>query len=114
MKEQLYRVARNTLQQKLDEKKKSSGDDYALLMGDGVSFTGELYEVSSGQKVGDFAEEIELKGTVMVTAITYDKKATVNYLTDVFREGLLSGTDKEVGTDTESLRMSNLLSQSDS
>jgi hypothetical protein len=60
LKEQLHRVARNNLQKELDEKKQSTGDDYALFAGDGVSFTGELYGISSGQKYGDFAEEIEM------------------------------------------------------
>ena len=90
LKEQLYRVARNTLQKNLDDKKQSSGDDYALFSGDGVSFSGEVYEIISGQKYGDLAEEIEMKGSVMVTALIYDKKATINYLTDILHEGLLS------------------------
>lgn len=54
-------MARNNLQQNLDEKKQSSGDDYALFIGDGVSFSGETFNIVSGQKYGDFAEEIEIK-----------------------------------------------------
>lgn len=50
LKEQLYRVARNTLQKNLDDKKVASGDDYALFSGDAVSFSGETYEIISGQK----------------------------------------------------------------
>ncbi len=109
LKEQLHRVARNTLQKNLDDKKQASGDDYALFSGDGVSFTGELYEIISGQKYGDFAEEIEMRGTVMVTALTYDKRATINYLTDIFREGLLSGTDHEVAIHDDTLRISSVI-----
>lgn len=111
LKEQLYRVARNTLQKNLDEQKVASGDDYALLSGDGVSFTGELYEINSWQKYGDFAEEIEMRGTVVVKALIYDRKATISYLTDIFHEGLLSGTDHEVGIHPDTLRMSSVISR---
>lgn len=114
LKEQLHRVARNTLQQKLDENKKSSWDDYVLFSGNAVAFEGDIFEIISWQKVGDLAEEIEIKGTVNVRAITYDKKSTVSYLTDIFHEWLLSGTDREIGIDPESLRVSNQISRTDS
>ena len=62
LKEQLHRVARNALQKKLDDEKNLSGTDFDLFSGDAVSFTGEVFTIVSGQKPGDFAEEIELKG----------------------------------------------------
>lgn len=111
LREQLHRVARNNLQKNLDEKKQSSGDDYALFIGDGVSFSGETYNIVSGQKYGDFAEEIELKGDVMVTAVTYDKKATIAYLTDIFHEGLLGGTDQEIAIHSDTLRVGSIVSR---
>lgn len=112
LKEQLHRVARNTLQKNLDEKKISSGDDYALFSWDAVAFTGETYEIISWQKYGEFAEEIEMRGTVLVKALTYDRKATIDYLTSIFREGLLAGTDHEVAVHTDTLRVSSLISRS--
>ncbi len=112
LKEQLYRVARNSLQKNLDDKKQASGDDFVLFSGDGVSFSGETYEISSGQKKGDFAEEIEMKWTVNVTALAYDKKATVEYLTEIFHDGLLSGTDREIAIHTDTLRVSSVISRS--
>ncbi|MBC7498852.1 hypothetical protein H7170_04385 [Candidatus Gracilibacteria bacterium] len=112
LKEQLHRVARNTLQKNLDDKKVSSGDDYALFSGDAVAFTGETYEIISGQKYGEFAEEIEMRGTVLVKALTYDRKATIDYLTSIFREGLLAGTDHEVAVHADTLRVSSVISRS--
>lgn len=114
MKEQLHRVARNSLQETLNEKKQTSGDDYSLFSGEGVSFTGETYEITTGQKIWDLAEEIEMKWTVMVTALVYDKKATINYLKDVFHESILSWTDKEIDVQEDTLRVSNTLSRTDS
>lgn len=86
MREQLLRVARDELQVRLDENKKNIGEDYALLMGDGIAFTGETITIASAQKVGDIANEITLRGTVTVQAIVYDRKATIEYLTSIFRE----------------------------
>jgi phosphoribosylaminoimidazole carboxylase (NCAIR synthetase) len=49
----------------------------------------------------------------MVRAITYDRKATIAYLTDVFREGLLRGTDKELALHDDTLHMTNIVSRTD-
>ncbi len=111
--EQLLRIARDELQAKLDDNKKNSGEDYALLMGDGITFTGETLSIASGQKYGDIANEIVLRGTVTVRAIVYDHKATVDYLSAIFREGLLQGTDKEIAIHTDTLRMSNIVSRAE-
>ena len=105
-------MARNALQKKLDDEKNLSGSDFDLFSGDAVSFTGEVFTIVSGQKPGDFAEEIELKGSVMVTAIAYDKKATIDYLTEIFHDGLLSGTDREIAIHTDTLRVGSVLSRS--
>ncbi len=112
LKEQLHRVARNAIQKNLDDKKLASGDDYALFSGDAVAFTGETYEIVSGQKYGEFAEEIEMRGNVLVRALTYDRKATIDYLTNIFHEGLLSGTDHEVAVHVDTLRVSSVISRS--
>ncbi len=82
-------------------------------MGDGITFTGEILSIASGQKYGDIANEIVLRGTVTVRAIVYDHKATVDYLSAIFREGLLQGTDKEIAIHTDTLRMSNIVSRAE-
>ncbi|MFZ2256268.1 MAG: hypothetical protein WAW59_00045 [Patescibacteria group bacterium] len=55
-------------------------------MGEGIVFTGETITLVSGQKYGDIANDIMLRGTVTVQAIVYDRRATVEYLTAIFRE----------------------------
>jgi hypothetical protein len=111
LREQLLRVARDELQAKLDDNKKTSGEDYALLMGDGIVFTWETLSIASGQKYGDIANEVTLRWTVTVQAIVYDRKATIEYLSAIFREWLLQGTDKEIAIHTDTLRMSNIVSK---
>jgi hypothetical protein len=113
VREQLYNKARERIQQYLDENKKSSGEDYALLMGDGVTFDNEKVDISSWQKYGDIANEVSIKWTLSVSALVYDRKSTIAYLTEVFREGLLRWTDKELAIHTDTLRMTNIVSQAD-
>lgn len=111
--EQLSRIARDQLQAKLDDNKKTSGEDYALLMWDGIVFTGETLSIASGQKYGDIANEIVLRWSVTVQAIVYDRKTTLEYLTQIFRESLLQWTDKEIAIHTDTLRMSNVVSRAE-
>ena len=83
-----------------------------MFIWDGVSFTGETFGIISWQKYGDFAEEIEMQWTVTVTALAYDKKATVEYLTEIFHDWLLNGTDREVAIHPDTLRVSSVISRS--
>lgn len=43
----------------------------------------------------------------------YDRKATIAYLTSIFREKLLYGTDKELGIHDDALRLTNIVSRAD-
>jgi hypothetical protein len=113
LREQLSRAARSDLQARLDEEKKNGTDDYTLLSADTVTLTGETIVITSGQKYGDLANEITLRATSTVNALAYDRRATVAYLTDVFREWLLRGTDKELAIHPETLRVANLLSRAE-
>lgn len=53
-----------------------------------------------------------MRGSVTVNALAYDKKSTIAYLTDIFHDGLLSGTDREVAIHTDTLRISSIVSRS--
>ncbi len=111
MREQLGRMARTSLQDWLDKSNKDERENFSLLMGDAVSLTGELIEISSGQKIGDFGNEIELKGSLTINALVYDKAAVVDYLKLIFREKLLHGTDKELSIHEDTLRLTNVISR---
>ncbi len=113
IKEQLYRTARSTLQVRLDDENKKNGENYTLLMGDMVTYSGETIRIISGQKIGDLANEVELKGNVTVNALVYDKNAVVQYLTTIFREKLLYGTDKELWIHDDTLRMTNVIQRTE-
>ena len=75
---------------------------------------GEIsYEIASGHKVGDVTDEIELKARANVTATVFDRKATINFLTEKFRENLLRGTNKERAIHPDTLRVSNVISRTE-
>jgi hypothetical protein len=109
LREQLGRIARTSLQDWLDSENTSKGEDFAILSGDSISLTGETMVIASGQKVGEPAEEIEIQGSITATALIYDKKAVVDHLKSVFYDKLLSGTDKELNIQEDSLRLANII-----
>ena len=67
--------------------------------------------IVSGQKIGDLAKEIEIKGSLTVRALVYDKGAVINYLKQIFRDKLLRGTDKELAIHEDTLRLTNVISR---
>lgn len=111
LREHLERAARNQVQFWLDEENKNKSQDYSLLMAESISLTGETIAISSWQKIGDAANEIELKWTVMVSALIYDRKSVIQYLTEIFRDKLLLGTDKELAIHEDTLRLTNVISR---
>lgn len=113
MKEKIEKDARDALTAKLAADKASTGEDFAMLVVDTVSFSGTTFEIASGQKIGDVAEEVEMKAKTTIHATAMDKKATVEYLTQIFRENLLRGTNKELAIHEDTLRVSNVVSRSE-
>ena len=83
------------------------------MLADMVTLTGANYSITSGQKIGDTADEIEMQASATVTAVVFDRKATIDALTQVFREGLLRGTDKELAIHDDTLRVSNVVNTSE-
>lgn len=113
LREQLKRSARTSLEEWLRSENENNSEDYALLMGEALVLTGENIVIASWEKIGDPAEEIELKGSINAYALIYDRKAVINYLATIFREKLLLGTDKELAIHEDSLRLTNTITRDD-
>ena len=111
LKEQLKRIARTQFQSWLDNENRNNAEDYSLLMGEAITLSGEVLQIASGQKIGDPASEVELKWTITAYALIYDRKAVIEYLTGIFREKLLLGTDKELAIHEDTLRLTNVISR---
>ena len=111
--EKLATTARAKLQSWIDESNTKSGNDYAMMIGSTVSLAGEVINIDGNKKVGDLTNDVDLKWTINITALLYDRKSTIAYLTAIFREKLLYGTDKELGIHDDTLRLTNIVSRSD-
>lgn len=84
-----------------------------MLFSDGISFADTRFEIISGHKYGDFADEIEMKVTTNITALIIDRGATIEYLTREFRGKLLDGSEKELAIHNETLRIEHVVFQSE-
>ncbi|MBS9783933.1 hypothetical protein KGV55_01135 [Candidatus Gracilibacteria bacterium] len=108
--EKIKKIGIDITQEKIQNNDPEVGGEY-MLFADGISFSDVKFDIVSGQKYGDFSDEIEIKGTAQLTAIIIDKKATIDYLTRVFRDKILQGTEKELGIHDDTLRISSVLSR---
>lgn len=113
IKEKLEKESRDSLNNKLASDKTTTGEDYAMLVVDTIKFSPVEFEIISGQKVGDVTDEIQIKAKNTITATAMDRKATIDYLTSVFRENLLQWTNKELWIHTDTLRVSNVVSRNE-
>lgn len=111
LREQLRRISRDNIQAWLDGENKNNHEDYALVMGEPLVFSGETMRITSGQKAWDPADEIEITGNVTAYALIFDREATIKYLTQIFREKLLEWTDKELAIHNDTLRLTNVISR---
>ncbi len=111
--EQLARIARSRLQTWIEESNTKWAEEYALLMGDAVTLGDESIIIDKGKKIGDLTNDIDLKGMIDVTALLYDRRAVINYLTSIFRDKLLYGTDKELGIHDDTLRLTNVVNRAE-
>ncbi len=108
--EKIKKIGIDITQEKIQNNDPEIWGEY-MLFTDGISFSDVKFEIISGQKYGDFSDEIEIKGTAQLTAIIIDKKATIKYLTQIFRSKILQGTEKELGIHDDTLRISSVLSR---
>lgn len=64
-------------------------------------------------KVGDRIDTVRLRATLRLKTYMYDKNATLFYLKSVLNDSILTGTEKLLGTNEDSVRISTVLSRQD-
>lgn len=74
LRDQLQKTARTLLQTRIDTENQERNEKYALLTAESLSVSGEVLTITSGQKVGDLANEITMRGQLTVSALVYDQK----------------------------------------
>lgn len=78
---------------------------------DTISYTDPTFTITSGHKIGDITNEIEMKSNATISAIVMDRKAIIDSLAETFRGKLLEGTNKELAIHPDTLRMTNVVSR---
>ena len=111
--EQLRVKAKEDIQKRILEENKNMSREFSLLLADTITYSDDSITLLHDAKIGDYAEEVELSGSVRINAQAFDKRATINYLVGIFREKLLQWTDKELGINEDSLRVSNVIERSE-
>lgn len=68
-------------------------------------------KLSKGAKIGDKGDEVTIDGKVKINTYVYDKNSALFYLKTILNESLLFGTEKLIGVNDDSLRITNTVSK---
>lgn len=116
LEEMLKKEALNALKQKIGEDNKMYGTENEILgipdiiQYKNLSITSEPKEL----KVGEKREDFKLHGTITLNTYIYNKNSVLTLMKNIINDSLLSGTDKLIMIDNNSLRMSVILDQTTS
>ncbi len=110
---QLFKKSQSDLQAALEKGKQNFWEDYALLSWENITYTGETIVMTSPYKFWESAHEVTLRWHVQVNALTYDRKATIDYLRWIFEESLLQWTEKYIALHEDTLRVASIVSKAE-
>ena len=110
--EKLKGKALETLKDTLKKANAENGENYAILpINENIIYTMGDIKLSRGAKIGDKGDEVTIEGSVKIGTYIYDQNATLFYLKTILNESLLFGTEKLIGINDESLRITNVVSK---
>lgn len=102
-----------SLKDTLKKTNTENGENYAVLpVNDSIAYALGDLKLSKGAKIGDRIDEVTLEGKVRISTYAYDKNAALFYLKTILNESLLFGTEKLIGVNDDSLRITNIVSKS--
>lgn len=107
LEERLKKESLKKLKAKIEADNKINNVAYEILpIKDILSYTNlqitPVGDIKPGQKI----ETFYLKGSIEISSYVYNKTSVLSVLKNVINESLLSGTDKLMGIDEKSLRVS--------
>jgi hypothetical protein len=110
--EKLKNKALESLKNSIAKNNTENGENYAILpINDNIAYImGDLL-LSKGAKIGDRWDEVTIQGSVKINTFVYNRTATLFYLKTILNESLLFGTEKLIGVNDESLRITNIVSK---
>lgn len=110
--EKLKSKALETLKDTIKKSNTENGENYAILpINENIVYTMWDLKLAKGAKIGDKGDEVTITGSVKITTYTYDKNAALFYLKTILNESLLFGTEKLIGVNDDSLRITNMVSK---
>ena len=110
--EKLKNKALENLKEHIKKANTENGENYAILpINENIVYKIGDIQTGSGMKIGDKLEEVALSGKVNISTYTYDKNAVLFYLKTILNESLLFGTEKLIGVNDDSLRVTNVVSK---
>lgn len=111
--EKLKSKALETLKDTIKKTNTENGENYSILpINENIIYTLGDFKLSKGAKIGDKVDEVTIDGKVKINTYVYDKNAALFYLKTILNESLLFGTEKLIGVNDESLRITNMVSRS--
>lgn len=113
--EKLKSKALETLKLNIKKNNGENGENYDILpINDNIIYTLGDINLMKWAKIGDKNEEVTLSGKVKISTYVYDRNATLFYLKTILNESLLFGTEKLIGVNDDSLRITNIISKNTS
>lgn len=110
--EKLKSKALDELKAQIQKTNTDNAENYDILpINDNLVYTPGDINMGSGTKIGDKRDEVTLHGTMKISTYTFDRNATLFYLRTILNESLLFGTEKLIGTNDNSLRISNVINR---
>ena len=111
--EKLKNKTKELVKEKITSINQNNGTYYASLPIDDVyAFSSGALTVLKDAKVGDKIDEVSLRGQMSLKTYMYDKNAVLVYLKNVLNENILLGTEKLMNVNEDSIRVTNILSRS--
>lgn len=113
--EKLKSKALETLKLNIKKNNTENGENYDILpINENIIYTLGDINLMKWAKIGDKNEEVTLSGKVKISTYVYDRNATLFYLKTILNESLLFGTEKLIGVNDDSLRITNIISKNTS
>lgn len=113
--EKLKSKALETLKLNIKKNNGENGENYDILpINENIIYTLGDINLMKWAKIGDKNEEVTLSGKVKISTYVYDRNATLFYLKTILNESLLFGTEKLIGVNDDSLRITNIISKNTS
>lgn len=113
--EKLKNKALESIKENIRKTNAENGENYVILpINENITYTPGDIILAKNAKIGDKIEEVELQGKIKISTFVYDKDAALFYLKTILNENLLFGTEKLIGVNEDSLRITNVLSKTTS